>query len=79
MLALWASVKSKVWWVLGVAAVVVGVLVGVYRTGWRAAKGDAAEKSLKQVKDYRNVEQEVDAMHPDDRRAELAEWMRKRS
>lgn len=79
MLALLATIKSKVWWVLGVAAVVVGVLAGAMRTGWSLHKGQTAEKSLREVEDYRNVVQEVDAMHPDDRRAELGEWMRKQS
>lgn len=76
MLALFTAIKSKFMGYLAVAAVVVGVLWASIRYGRKLEKADRAADTLDAVKDYKEIEHEVDALSPDARRDALRKWMR---
>lgn len=76
MLAVLTAIKSKFMGYLAVAAVVVGALWGAYRVGRKVEKSDTVSDTLDAVKDYKEIEHEVDALDPDARRDALRKWMR---
>lgn len=74
--ALWSALTSRLAGWLAAAGVALGILLAAYNKGRQDAAARQAERRLKEIKNAREVEDEVGQLGAADIDARLREWMR---